>query len=97
MAPKAKDPALSLQWHWVAAVAQVQSLAWEHPHAMARPKIKLKKEREIGWNSIWLCSWKCQLLWFSFNERVNNGVQPGALCHVPNLTVTSCPFPKVFI
>ena len=34
MVPKVKDPASSLQWLWVNAVAQVQSLAWKLPCAI---------------------------------------------------------------
>ena len=40
-----KDPTLSLQWLWVAAVAQVQSLAQELPHIMGMTKTSKQNKK----------------------------------------------------
>ena len=39
------DPTLLWLWHRLAAIASIQPLAWELPHALVRPK-KEKKEKE---------------------------------------------------
>ena len=49
MAQWVKDVVLSLSWLWLFAVVQVQSLAWELPHAVGVTK---KKNDSLFHNAI---------------------------------------------
>ena len=41
------DPALPWLWHWLAAVALIQPLAWEPPYAIGVALKDRKKKKEI--------------------------------------------------
>ena len=57
------DPALLWLWHKLAAVAQIQPLAWKPPYATSTAlKIKRKKKKEGRKEERWVCSFRSLVL-----------------------------------
>ena len=79
------DPALLWLWRRLAAVAPIQSLAWEHPYASGvglKSKKKKKKKLKKRNHTIWIRFWWMRFLWHQLKCLLLISLKPFLLAPV---------------